>query len=108
MTTPIGFTPYKVEVELIKADSDFVATIRTSDSSNFPAGAAVTLKFLTDPVTTWPATVSGATATWGVDKTLVATLLAASAGAAVKATIIYSDGAGVDLEWFSGKVRWHD
>lgn len=104
MTTPVGFKPYKLKVNLSTADGDFDATIRTSDDSDFPAGAVVRLKFNTDPVTYWDATVSGSTAVWAVDKAEVAALVP---GTKLLAHIIYSDDSGVDLVWFSGSVTWN-
>jgi hypothetical protein len=106
--TDFGFQPYSLHVHLIKQDADFIGTIRTSDASDFPAGAMVTLKFGTDTPIAWPATVSGSDAVWNVDKVAVAALLAAPlTGRQLPAHITYTDGAGVDLVWFSGSVVWH-
>lgn len=109
MATDFGFQPYSLRVHLIKADADFVCTIRTSDASDFPAGTQVVLKFGTDTPITWTATVTGSEAVWNVDKDDVADLLAAPfTGRQIPAHITYTDPAGVDLVWFSGSVVWHD
>jgi hypothetical protein len=108
VATDFGFEPYSLRVHLIKADADFIGTIRTSDASAFPAGAVVKLKFGTDTPIVWQATVTGSDAVWNVDKVSVAALLAAPlTGRQLPAHITYTDGAGVDLVWFSGSVVWH-
>lgn len=101
-----GYVPTPLTVHLT-SDADFIQTLTAVDA--FPDGTVITL--LIGPVgaspgqaTAWTATVSGTTATFDVDK---AQVLALGPGTQLRAELTYTDGAGVDLTWMLGSVRWH-
>lgn len=104
-TVALGFVPIQLSVHLTR-DADFAATLRTSDSSNFPSGTAVTLELQKSgsAASTWAATVAADSAVWNVDKAVVNALVPRTRYAA---RVIYNDGTGTDLVWFSGSVVWH-
>lgn len=104
MATGFGFVAEPMVLHLMTADADFIQTIQTSDGSDFPDGAAVTLKIGTASPTLWSATITGPSAAWNVDKAVVAALVP---GTALLAHVLYADDSGADLVWFSGKVKWH-
>ena len=106
MTVSLGYVPETLVVHLTSY-ADFTATLRTKDSSDWPAGTTATLT-LTSPGETpvaWPATVAGPTITWNVDKTAVAAL--GGPGTQWRAEITYTDGAAADVAWMRGTVAWH-
>jgi hypothetical protein len=101
-----GFIPAPLTVHLV-ADADFIQTITAVDG--YPAGTVITLRIGTAGTapgtwTAWPATVAGTTASWNVDRSVVAALVP---GTRLRAELTYSDGAGVDLTWMQGGVVWH-
>lgn len=83
-------------------DNDFVQTLTRTDGQPWPAGTVVRL-LLGDTVT-WPATVSGASLVWNVDKATVNTVLD-TLTTRPKARIVYTDAAGLDLTLTTGMVR---
>lgn len=99
MSIHLGFTPEPLTVT-VAADSDFVATLVAEDG--WPAGTAIELRFpLPGQVIVWPATVDGTDAAWDVDVPEVAALIAARPWGV---RLHYSDGAGTDLLWATGRV----
>lgn len=108
MTFTLGFAPENFSV-LLSAGSDFVAALRRSDNTAWPAGITLTLDFgaVTNPATPdadpvpvqWAATLNGPTATWDVDETQVALALLAT-----KVRLWYVEGE-TRLLWASGAVK---
>lgn len=103
MSVSLGFQPLYCAVHLTNG-ADFYQPLQTPDGSDWPSGAVISLRFGTDPATTWTATISGSTATWNVDKVQV---LALGYKSNVTAEVIYTDTSGADLTWFIGNVVWH-
>lgn len=101
MTIQLGTIPENLRVHLA-ADADFVASM-TSTTGTWP-GTGVTLELI-DPmgtvVASWPATISGAVASWDVDAAEVAPVVAAGVRTA---RLHYTDSAGSDLLWARGSV----
>ena len=104
----LGWTPITgVDVNLV-ADTDFVASLHTSDNSALPDGTQVTLILGSgDTAVSWPATVDGSTVSWQVQSDAVdAAITALKTGRPVKAKTVYSNGSGLDLVWTTGQVRF--
>ena len=103
MAVTLGLVPFDLNVELA-ADADFVSTI-TNNVGDWPGGIAIELRLSASSSgsspTVWPATISGPTASWVVNKSAVATALAAGVS---YARLHYIDGAGEDLLWAKGRV----
>lgn len=102
----LGYVASQLTVNLT-VDADFIQTLTTADGSDWPDGTVIALVFGDDAATTWAADLSGASASWNVDKAVVNTLRTANPGASLSVRVTYSDGAGVDLTWMSGRVSWH-
>lgn len=100
----LGYVAAQLVVHLTP-DADFIQTLTTSDASDWPTGTQIALVF--GDGTTWAATVAGSTASWSVDKAAVNTLRQANPNGTLTARVTYTDGAGVDLVWMSGRVGWH-
>lgn len=106
MTSPsveLGFIPADLNVNLTPR-ADFVDALTTFDGSDWPAGTTITLQIDADPVVNWAATVDGPLASWNVDKAAVAAL---GVNTPLAARVLYSNGAGADVEFYSGRVVWH-
>jgi hypothetical protein len=96
-----GFVPVKGVLYLSRY-SDFVNELISSTGA-WPDGAVIDFRFLPANSTTWiiwPATITGPTATWDVDKVDVATVLAAGAS---QYLLFYTQGTA-DLEWSKGPI----
>lgn len=100
MSVDLGWAPLPATIHL-SAAGDFTFTFTTEDTSDWPAGTAVTVVFDDTDVTSWPATRSGPDLSWNVDKVAVAALLQRGT---FTASIRYSDGVGVDVEWMRARV----
>lgn len=82
--------------------SDFVTEI-ISETGSWPDGAAIEFRYLPSNVTTWitwPATITGATASWDVPAVDVAALLASGV---TQYRLFYAVGS-MELEWSIGQV----
>jgi hypothetical protein len=82
---------------------DFVNEI-ISNTGAWPDTAELEYQFEavnSSTVTTWPATITGALATWNVDKADVATLLASGV---TEYRLIYTEN-DYDLDWFRGQIE---
>lgn len=103
MAVTLGLVPFDLNVELA-GDADFVSTI-TNNVGNWAGGTVIELRLSASSggsaPSVWPATVSGPTASWVVDKAVVATALAAGVS---YARLHYIDAAGEDLLWGKGRV----
>ncbi|MEQ7847712.1 LtfC-like domain-containing protein [Nocardioides kribbensis] len=100
-TLKLGVDPG--DMELILTDgADFRADIINEVGgvdTNWPTGTSLTLSITGDAATyTWPATITGATASWSVDKADTALISARS-----KVRLIYVNGT-TDRVLFSGVV----
>ncbi len=103
MAVTLGVVPFDLNVQLAP-DADFTSSI-TNNAGNWAGGTAIELRLSassagTSP-TVWPATITGAVASWEVDKALVATALAAGVS---YARLHYIDPASHDLLWGKGRV----
>ncbi len=103
MSSPLvfGFVP-KPGTMYLNQYSDFVSEI-ISVSGSWPDGAAIEFRYLPNNVTTWttwPATITGATASWDVPAVVVAALLASGV---TQYRLFYAVG-GAELEWSSGPL----
>ncbi len=103
MTVALGFVPIDCTVAL-SAGGDFSQTLTATPP--WPAGTAVELHFSPTPAEgpstiVWPATISGANATWNVPAVSVAAVLNAQA---LYVTIHYVTSIGT-LVWMVGRVR---
>jgi hypothetical protein len=97
-----GFVPVQGTMYLSRY-GDFVAEI-VSDTGVWPDNAEVEFRFQpanTTTFTVWTGTVSGALATWNVDKVQVAALLDAGA---TEYLLMYTQDT-YDLEWSKGPVK---
>lgn len=105
MTINMGVKPARMSFTLTD-DGDFYSVLRTRDGSNFPVTAVLQIRIYNAAdslLTTWTATVSGANATFNVDKAAVATLLALSP---VQGRLFYHDGAsGPEIILAKGPVN---
>lgn len=105
MTINFGALPARASFTL-SSDADFYQEVQTTDGTAYPGTAVMTLRWLnaSDAVIgTWLATFNASTATFFVDKAVVATLLAA---APVQGRVFYEDGAGgPELLLAQGVVR---
>lgn len=99
----LGFQALPAVFHLTKG-SDFISSLQTEDGSDWPAGTHIAIEMA--DLATWPATISGPTATWAVDKADVDAVLAQLPPIA-KARVTYTDDSGVFLVWYTGKVRRH-
>lgn len=82
--------------------SDFVSEI-VSETGSWPDNASIEFRYLPNNITTWtvwPATITGATASWDVDAATVAALLASGV---TQYRLFYTVGA-TELEWSKGPV----
>lgn len=100
----LGYVPSGVTVHLTR-NADFIQSLSTVDGSDWPDGTIVQLTL--DGSTTWEATVDGPDVVWNVDKVDVEAFRATTESSRSSAVLTYSDGAGVDLVWMTGRVQWH-
>jgi hypothetical protein len=100
MTVELGWAPVPATFRL-SPDGDFQLTLSRQDSSDWPTGTVARIVFDDDVATSWTAARSGADLTWNVDKDAVAALLERGV---IIATLLYGDGAGVDIPWMRGRV----
>lgn len=90
-------------LELVLSDgADFNATLRYKTGeppvvTNWPTGTSLALVFSTG--TSWSATISGALATWGVDKAVTATIPKQT-----KVSLVYTNGS-TDRVLYMGTVK---
>lgn len=105
MALNFGVLPVRTSFTL-SSDADFYQLLRTSDGSDFPATASVSIKWLDKTkaaVGTWTATISGTSALFREDAADVAVVLAL---APIKGRVFYEDGAGgPELLLAEGDVR---
>lgn len=97
----LGFAPQTITVALCRGAS-FDTTIRTSDGSAFPTGAAAELRFGPRDGTTaatWAATVTGSQMSWDEDAAAVTAVIDA---AAYTVRLYYLDAAGTPILWAVG------
>jgi len=104
MAVTLGLVPFDLNVELA-ADADFASTI-TNNVGNWAVGTVIELRLSASSSgstpTVWPATITGANASWEVNKSSVATALAAGVS---YARLHYIDAAAEDLLWGKGRVN---
>lgn len=103
MTIPLafGFVPIPGTM-FLNQYSDFVTEI-ISDAGSWPDGCSIEFRFQpsnTTTWTTWPATITGATASWDVLPADVATLVATQPNT-YRLFYILGDS---ELEWSYGQV----
>jgi hypothetical protein len=82
--------------------SDFVTEI-ISNTGSWPGGAVIEFRFLPSNMatfTTWPGTITGATASWDVSAADVAQILA---GGADQYQLMYTANS-IPLEWSKGQI----
>lgn len=61
----LGFDPLRIRIHLTR-DTDFIQVLRRKDGTSWPAGTEIQLRFSTDPVTVWTATLDGDAAIFNV------------------------------------------
>ena len=91
----------------LSSDADFYQEVTTDSGTNYPVGATMVIKWLSSAdavLATWSATLSGATMTFNVDKTVVAALLVLTP---VQGRVIYQDvgNGGPELLIAKGSIR---
>lgn len=100
----LGIEPERLGLHLTTG-ADFTSTLTYQDETgadaNWPAGSVLTLVF-NGGGTAWAATITGADATFAVDK---ATSDAITDGTAV--SLVYTNGTTDDV-WARGTVKRHD
>ena len=93
MTINFGVKPARASWTLTD-DADFYSTVQTRDLSNFPATAVISVVFVDAAggvLATYTATGVGATATFNVDKAVIAALLLTEPA---QGRLFYQDGVG--------------
>lgn len=95
MSFTLGYTPEKFKLALT-AGSDFFSALTRSDGASWPDGTQLVLEF--DTGASWPAALSGATATWDIDQDVVDAVIAARPR---KVRLWYVDGE-TRLLWAQG------
>lgn len=93
MTINFGALPARASFTL-SSDADFYQEVQTTDGTAYPGTAVMQLRWLNGfdvVIGTWSASFAASTATFQVDKAVVAALLA---GAPVQGRVFYEDGAG--------------
>jgi len=103
----MGAVPERLTVNLVPG-ADFVIALDSKDQTgeplDWPDTATISLVFNDTEGTIWPATVSGPTAAWNVDKAEVDALLSRyPSRSSIRVRLVYVDGS-VDLVWAKGSV----
>lgn len=91
----LGYQPETLRLILV-AGADFTSTLTNRDGDWSPT---CVIELRLDDGTSWPATISGDTATWDIDKVAVDQVIAGVR----KVALFYTDGAA-DLCWAKGSV----
>lgn len=97
----LGQIPDDLAITLVRG-ADFIASISTRDSSDWPDGLIVTVAFDDEDSTVFTADVTGPTIAFDVDKAIVETLIDATPRLA---RLFYIDG-DTDLLWAVGRPRF--
>lgn len=105
MTINFGLLPARSSFTL-SSDADFYQVVETSDGTNYPVPTVMSLKLYNAAdavVATWSATVSGDTATFLIDKAVVAAALLLFP---VSGRVFYHDGTtGPELVLARGNIH---
>lgn len=99
MRNAFGFTPITDVPVVLTFNADFVTSIVRKDGTNWPDGTVIKFRFDDPSNTVWPATITGPTASWSVDKPDVISLLESKLRD-LNAELLYTDGTGLDLVWY--------